>query len=745
MLAASKLFDATEISIAHAAHVEVSTLSMKRIFIKETYSRLAPPGSTASEIGGRRLSAQQLKTYELLADPAIDIVFNTALTGDGKSLAAYLPALRDGRFTIGLYPTNELSRDQEKQVRSYSRSFSTLSREPRICRLTGDLLTEYADSQDLSRQTALLTQIQQREILLTNPDIYHLVMNGYYLKHKDARDKVASRLVNNFDLVVFDEFHVFRAPQVVSVLNSILLTRTTTAAGRKKFLFLSATPSQQLKERLDRASIPCAMVEGEYVHCRADERAAIDLDQYRRISREVELCFDVVGRTDKTAEAWVTDHAIEAIGEFFRVYPGSRCAVIFNSVGAVKRCVPKLRVLLQGLGLTVGENTGLSSESDRAESFDKDILVGTSTIDIGVDFRINLLIFEAVDAGSFIQRLGRLGRHDGYEDADSRFIPFHAFRGYALTPQFISERLFEKPDEHTGAPPLRPGDHYGRDQLNEIVRECYPDANDFRNYASRWGGLQSAHVYYSLGQPVIRSAYQRARKELRDQYEQVCGIRLSAKLAQMRGYLRSGEKEKKRRILDTARSFRGWGELECGVIDRTSVDERDQFLTYGLPGLLTNCVIADVLTKDQFESRVRAAGLTPARFRYCRLFLEVSGYRQAPARWMFYWPVDLSKLRIDDVGVDCAFRVVRTESDYENRINQILRNLRLVYYIVPLDRFDAARRKRLPQMFPLYPLADTATVNDRQPPSHSIAFGLEALMMESIFFYQKDRKAGWIV
>ncbi|MFM9158512.1 MAG: helicase-related protein, partial [Dolichospermum sp.] len=42
------------------------------------------------------------------------------------------------------------------------------------------------------------------------------------------------------------------------------------------------------------------------------------------------------------------------------------------------------------------------------------LIVGTSAVDVGVDFRIHLLIFEASDSATFIQRLGRLGRHPGF-------------------------------------------------------------------------------------------------------------------------------------------------------------------------------------------------------------------------------------------------------------------------------------------------------------------------------------------
>jgi CRISPR-associated endonuclease/helicase Cas3 len=42
---------------------------------------------------GWSLSWHQVATLEALRDPTIDVVFNTAMTGDGKSLASYLEVL----------------------------------------------------------------------------------------------------------------------------------------------------------------------------------------------------------------------------------------------------------------------------------------------------------------------------------------------------------------------------------------------------------------------------------------------------------------------------------------------------------------------------------------------------------------------------------------------------------------------------------------------------------------------------
>ena len=68
---------------------------------------------------GWSLSWHQVATLEALRDPTIDVVFNTAMTGDGKSLASYLEVLQGECSAIGLYPTNELARDPETQTSDY--------------------------------------------------------------------------------------------------------------------------------------------------------------------------------------------------------------------------------------------------------------------------------------------------------------------------------------------------------------------------------------------------------------------------------------------------------------------------------------------------------------------------------------------------------------------------------------------------------------------------------------------------
>lgn len=714
---------------------------MKRILLNAVYSLLA---TVDQAIGKYRLSAHQVRTRQLLSAPEVEVVFNTALTGDGKSLAAFLSALRDNRPTIGLYPTNELGRDQERQVKHYVADLSLAQQPQRVCRLSSETLNEYAAANDVSRQDALLTQIKKSRIIITNPDIYHLIMNLYYLRPNNTRDKVFDVLIKSFDLTVFDEFHIFSAPQIVSAINSLLLTRATTGMGRKKFLFLSATPSPQLREMLDRVGINYAVVEGEYRHASAEDAAGIDQTAYRRITHQIELLFDIVSRPDQTAEQWIIEHTEEVIARFFQDYPGSRCAIILNSVGAVKRVFPQLKAALGKYGLKVGENTGFSTKGEQQESRRCDLLIGTSTIDVGVDFKINLLIFEATDAGNFIQRLGRLGRHDGYEDANGRSVRFEAFRAYALAPNFIYERLFEKPDQQTGVMKLSEGEHYNRPEFFDVLRDIYPPINEFNHYAQEWGGLQSACVFKALESKELNAAYEEIKTELHDNYERAFNINLNSKLGQLRKYREGGEFFQEQEILDAARSFRGGSGLECAVIDTTVPDGPEQFKTYDLPGLLTNCVIAEVLLKEEFTERALAANVEPAKFRYSEFYLVISQYRERPARWNFHLETDLDNITIDRVRAMNCFTVAKTESEWEPEINRRLRRKRLVCYIVQQDNFGAKRKCRLPQLFPLYPLTDRYTINDRQP-SHSVAFGQEALMIQTLFKHYKGKSNGLIV
>src|SRR5260370_41888466 len=166
----------------------------------------------------------------------------------------------------------------------------------------------------------------------------------------------------------------------------------------RKFVFLSATPNRLMDNMLARGGIRCRYIEGHY--------RSTELTGYHRILQPCTMELHGISQ-EQTTEMWIEEH-IEDIHPFFKQHPGSKAAILVYSVATAKRLVKLLKDRLQEpYGITIGENTGLTSEEERRASFKKAILVGTSTGDIGVDFHINCLIFEAYSACGFLQRFRR--------------------------------------------------------------------------------------------------------------------------------------------------------------------------------------------------------------------------------------------------------------------------------------------------------------------------------------------------
>ena len=163
-----------------------------------------------------------------------------------------------------------------------------------------------------------------------------------------------------------------------------------------------------------------------------------------------------------------------------------------------------ITTLKSSTGITVGENTGLTYRGERRAALEKQILVGTSTVDIGIDFRINYLVFEAYDAGSFLQRFGRLGRHKGFD----------AYRAYGLIPRFVMERLRED---------LGANGEIERRSFNKVVREAFPVEAEFKGYTNRWGVMQAAQVLLALQREGKKDANDAFTTALMNEYERMYG------------------------------------------------------------------------------------------------------------------------------------------------------------------------------------------------------------------------------
>ncbi|PSB20200.1 type I-D CRISPR-associated helicase Cas3' [Phormidesmis priestleyi ULC007] len=714
--------------------------------LKPVYSQTVqtPQGVNLPE--GWVLSWHQAATLEALRDAAVDVVFNSAMTGDGKSLAAFLEVFQGECNAIALYPTNELARDQETQTRQYIADFQPPNN-PRVTRLSGAELETYAENEDISKGAAIATRTSQSEILLTNPDIFHFLHRGAYIikgNKGDSPDKLWGRIDKDFDLFIFDEFHVYAAPQVASVINTMLLIRSTNR--RKKFLFLSATPDIQLMGRLEKAGFRCRTVspieQNKYQFPETlEQQQQLKTQNWRQVARAIALNFVSLEPVAKASESWLKDNA-NLILQQFQQHPHSKGAIILNSIAAVKRLTPFFQALLHSQGLVVSENTGLSGKSERERSLMADLVLGTSTIDVGVDFKINFLIFESSDAGNFIQRLGRLGRHDGYERNGQTF-EFDQFTAYALVPNFLVERLFLSEE-----PPLVDGESRDRLSFNTVINEKYRQINDFRGYYKQWGAVQSFKLYMDLNHQTIRQQYAGSREQFQTACETVFETSLSRVAGRVSGWAKdwqqlSGQKTGNP-IAEDACSFRGSSPLQCGLYDETELHEADRYKTYDLPGILGNLEI-ELWTKEAFlrslDDTAKRTGqpIPKGKFAHCLAFMKLKAYREERLNWKFHVSGSLETIADGwKVQVLKGVEIWQPDNRWAGEINRKLRDRALVSYVLHRPISEVRQRLRLPMHFQIYPISDNYSFHDAVAP-YSIAFGQSALLLDTLAYQFKSK------
>lgn len=696
------------------------------ITLKPVYSQTVPTPDGVKLPKNWALSWHQAETYQALQDPNIDIIFNTAMTGDGKSLAAYLSAMINRTYTLAMYPTNELARDQEKQVQGYKDIFKP-KYEPQIKRLNAAILEKFvATGQMSSKRDGIEDFSTNYEILLTNPDIFHYIHNFYYLRGKiDNPDRLFRRIDENYKLFIYDEFHIFSSPQIASVINTILLIKHT-GNTNKKFLFLSATPNEIFKKFLEKAQLRYQEINPVEVGAYKFSSDALK-DGWRQISQPINLCFPQgIEPNLRSGYTWIEENAENVILKFFQDHPNSKGAIILNSIAAVKKLLPKLKAIFEPQW-KVRENTGLTGETEKSQSVaEADLLLGTSTIDVGVDFRINFLVFEAADAGNFIQRFGRLGRHEGFE----------IYQAYALIPNFLVARLFEDKSH-----PLQDSQSYNRIELNNAINDFWGLKNQFERYPQRWGGIQSAYIYSKLqGNHHIKEKYPEVGKKFGTSVQNALGISIK----QMNAQFYRCQSEGKTKIIDEARSFRGSSQLDCAIYDLTNPDEpeAERFKMYNLPGILNNFIF-ELWDKNSFIEKAKQTGVITTRFDKALCYLKLKDYREIREDWHFYYPSNLRELaKSGKVHVLKDLEISQRHGYGINQISDAVSRRKLVCFISDRDRNYLRATLRLPMHFQTYSL--TNQPEDRSP-RYTISFGQDALLLETLTWHWKPKDdEGWI-
>lgn len=703
-----------------------------RIVTLPIYSRLSdaiPNGLKPHIPAGWNFSQHQVKTYQALTEGDAEVILNTAMTGDGKSLAVYLPVLVNNCHAFGMYPTIELSRDQARQFEGYRHAFKC---EITYLPLWGIEIARLSKKNNFKeRGEWLVAQFKNNGVILTNPDIFNLLMNYRYRTFIHSPVELPYSIGTCYDYFVFDEFHVFDIPQIVSVLTAMLWLIEHNPSQSPKFVFSSATPDQALQEMVRRAGLKCTVVEGNYT--------TEATTGYRCILHQTDLHLHQL-KEQESPENWILSH-FDQLTDLWRTGSSRRPkgALIVNSVATARRIAKLLAQKFDPYGITVGENIGLTDLKHRRLAMERDLIIGTSTIDVGVDFDINLLIFEATDAGNFLQRFGRLGRVRQNE------TPFDSYQAHALlsghTP-WIYERL-------VGGLKQRGIDEGGvidrHETLAAVLRETFPPHENFFSYARRWGVLQGAHVIEVLRDHKKGGAYDSLAGALEERYSYLFNI-TDFKRAKYRYWGVRTKMDGGDRVLDEVLSFRGTSPFQIGLWDATVNPPafRPYDLFFVLQAARFEKVAQDVFEEALKQSTGEDWETYLKEFSYIMkgkdnqpLYLKVSEFYSEREPLVLGLNENLAEYSelLETICVLSGFRIAEPRTSHAlPAVNKVLKRQKVVCCITKHDRRELWRRLWLPPLFPLYRLQD-----QRGNREYTVAFGKAALMLEPLLWRLRGR------
>jgi CRISPR-associated helicase Cas3 len=337
-------------------------------------------------------------------------------TGTGKTASAMLPILKNRLNAIAVYPTNELVRDQVTSVKELAEREGIRVRE-----WTPDTVPEefskaevvliHIDSQRLrdwrkdrprfrtngDALQHLLGLVDKPRIVFTNPDIIFLI---FALRYKS--EALAS--LQQYRTLVLDEFHLYTGVELAHALMMVHLGRSL--ATFQKIVLLTATPEQEVEELLEKLLNPLKLIDMNAGTSRraVKERMAVDrvalvpVHASRRDIVEVALR-EVLAREQEIRHKRAENHDAAYIPAVM---------VVSSVVNAIRLEDRLIEESFDRSELAIIR--GLTSRALRSTE-GKLIAIGTSAIEVGVDFHCDWLIFEASEAASFMQRFGRVGRH----------------------------------------------------------------------------------------------------------------------------------------------------------------------------------------------------------------------------------------------------------------------------------------------------------------------------------------------
>ena len=370
----------------------------------------------------------------------------TARTGTGKTRAVMLPLIKRREWGVAVYPTNELLRDQVRAVEKFAcdegievavwrpdggcDASKYSGAETVLVPIDGGLLDEWQKIMRCRSRGETLRRLldpDKPKIVFTNPDIVFLILGLHY--HADPLEAL-----RRYQTLVVDEFHLYQGVELAHGLVMMALARGLGIFRR--LVLLSATPHPEVGAMLERVFSPTRIgTDGLPVGAPVCGRVA---------THAVEVTPVQLSGGDPVER--LVSELVSLKPELERLRLGMRDEGYVPGVVIVNSVVNAIRLEDRLVQSGFAESwlaviRGLSHRAVR-DTRGKLLALGTSAIEVGVDFRCDYLLFEASDAASFLQRFGRVGRHG--RGRAIALVPPNAFEGMGKLPAEIDRGAFEE-------------------------------------------------------------------------------------------------------------------------------------------------------------------------------------------------------------------------------------------------------------------------------------------------------------
>jgi CRISPR-associated helicase Cas3 len=681
-------------------------------------------------IGNYRPYVYQSRVYqvvqEVLSARNTCCLFLVTPTGSGKTLASYAYTINHDTPAFGVYPTNELIRDQERALKDWLDPDD----DHKLLRIDSRQLDHWQDALDLPQHAQAFERLMNwQPTILTNPDILFYTFLGLYQGPPGLSQRLFT-LLAQYRLFIFDEFHLYNVKQMADVAFLVAALHAINPNYGRVFLFASATPESPARDWLrDQLHLPVEVVEGE----------PSDAPDARTIAHPLQLTLLPADlRRWKGVEA--LPEYLPALESFLKEYPQARLVTILDSVAGAIATAQALRERFPDK--PVGEVHGFSSQQERKEALRRPFTVGTSTIEVGIDFKDeaekDALIFEARTAAQFIQRFGRLARHKKALAIPNRVV--------ALLPEYVYYFLDGK---------LTDGQSISRPELYALVEEGYTKPEDFERYLRTHAAAEF--------QAARKNAQWPFQPDDRPCIEQ----RLATSITELTGkadgqtwalYRRYKDEE---HILAPLLTFRGSG-FEAAILDDRRTDPGFPAKRYGLMFLLRRGVfteldeeeyltwletLADCWPEDAARERRygKRIGHGPEDLLGVYGFFRLTGLLEKGRQVWFEISEDAVQGRKAQVTVISGLEVATNPEVRLRRLNSHLQRKQVVAWFV--DRHPASIKlgRALPPLFEIFELRVRRPGGGLSPTTWSIAFGQDAFFVDSLGWWKEQREDDAIV